>query len=179
MARSRTGRSTSRRPIKPASRWSSSTSPTTTSPTRLWRKKQLDLNEFQHLQFLANYNVKAKQTLVPIGATAVFPLPLYSTKYKLAAELPAGAKVAIPNDPTNQARSLLVLKSAGLLTLKGGGSSLSTPADIEPGAKVAVTPVDASLTAKNLPSVDAAVVNNNYATAAKLTPDEIIYKDDP
>lgn len=146
-------------------------------PNPALSQKQLDLNEFQHLQYLAQYNVKNNDTLTPIGATAVYPLPLYSTKYKTPADIPANGKVAIPNDPTNQARALLVLQSAGLLTLKNGGNSLSTPADVAT-SKVTVVPIDASQTAQNLPSVEAAVVNNNYATAAKLSKDNIIYADD-
>ena len=141
---------------------------------------QLQLNEFQHLQYLANYNVKNKDTLVPIGATAVFPLPLYSTKHTSVDQIPQGGQVAIPNDPTNQARSLLVLEAAKLITIKGGGTSLSTPNDIDTAAsKVTVVPVDAAQTAANLPSVDAAIVNNNYAVAAKLTANQIVFKDDP
>ncbi|GAB3768827.1 hypothetical protein BKA15_005270 [Microlunatus parietis] len=86
--------------------------------------------------------MQSNQTLVPIGATAVYPLPLYSTKHTGTDQLPEGAKVAIPNDPTNQARALLVLQSAKLITLAGGGNSLSTPAGIESG-RIEVIPVDA------------------------------------
>ena len=139
---------------------------------------QLQLNEFQHLQYLANYNVKNDDDLVPIGATAVYPLPLYSAKHTSVEQIPQGGQVVIPNDPTNQARALLVLQAAGLVTLKGGGNSLSTPNDIE-SAKVQVVPVDAAQTATNIQSVDAAIVNNNYATAAKLTPQQRIFADDP
>ncbi|MBW8872699.1 MAG: methionine ABC transporter substrate-binding protein [Leifsonia sp.] len=124
---------------------------------------QLDLNLFQHLQFLANYDVQAKQNLVPIGATLVVPLPLYSTKYKNIDDIPQGGTVAIPNDPTNQARALLVLQKAGLLKLKNGGSTLATPADIDATAsKVKVIPVDAAQTAPAVSSADAAIINNNY-----------------
>lgn len=143
-------------------------------------QKQLDLNEFQHLQYLANYNVKNNKNLQPIGATAVYPLPLYSKKYKTVDEIPAGSQIAIPNDPTNQARSLLVLEAAKLITIKGGGNSFSTPASVDTNAsKVKVVPVDAKLTAQNLDSLAGAIVNNNYATAAKLTNDQIVSKDDP
>jgi D-methionine transport system substrate-binding protein len=141
---------------------------------------QLQLNEFQHLQYLANYNVKNNDTLVPIGATAVYPLPLYSTKHASLDQIPQGGQIAIPNDPTNQARSLLVLQSAKLITLKGGGNATSTPTDIDPAtSRVTVVPVDAAQTAANLTAVDAAIVNNNYATAAKLGADKIIFKEDP
>ncbi len=141
---------------------------------------QLQLNEFQHLQYLANYNVKNKDTLVPIGATAVYPLPLYSTTHAKLEEIPQGGRVAIPNDPTNQARALLVLQSAKLVTLKGGGNSLSTPSDVDPAtSKVQVLPVDAAQTAANIAGVDAAIVNNNYATAANLGEDKILFTENP
>jgi D-methionine transport system substrate-binding protein len=149
-------------------------------PNPALSQKQLQLNEFQHLQYLANYNVKNHDTLVPIGATAVYPLPVYSLKHTSVDQIPAGGQVAIPNDPTNQARALLVLQAAKLVTLKGGGTTLSTPSDIDPAtSKVTVVAVDAAQTATNLASVDGAIVNNNYATAAKLGDDKVIFKDDP
>ncbi|MDT7587819.1 MAG: D-methionine transport system substrate-binding protein [Pseudonocardiales bacterium] len=148
-------------------------------PNPALAQKQLQLNEFQHLQYLANYNVRNHDTLVPIGATAVYPLPLYSVKHTSVADIPAGGQVVIPNDPTNQARALLVLQAAKLVTLKGGGNTLSTTGDIDAAAsKVTVVAVDAAQTATNLQSVDAAIVNNNYATSAKLGPDKVIFKDD-
>ncbi len=141
---------------------------------------QTDLNEFQHIQFLANYNVTNHDDLQPIGSTAVYPLPLYSLKYKKVSELPANAKVAIPNDAINEARGLLVLKSAGLVDLKDGGTAFSTTSDVT-SSKVQITTIDASQTAQALQtgSVDAAIINNNYATAAKIPTSDAIYKDDP
>jgi D-methionine transport system substrate-binding protein len=141
---------------------------------------QIDLNLFQHLQFLANYDVQAKQNLVPIASTLVVPLPLYSHKYDDVAAIPQGAKIAIPNDPTNQARALLVLQKAGLLKLKNGGSTLATPADIDAAAsKVTVIPVDAAQTAPALNSADGAIVNNNFALTAGLDPKSALFQDDP
>lgn len=143
-------------------------------------QKQLDLNEFQHLQYLATYNSKNNKNLQPIGATAVYPLPLYSTKYKSTDEIPAGSQIAIPNDPTNLARSLIVLETAGLIKVKGGANSTSTPANVDTAAsKVKVVTVDAKMTAQNLDSLAGAIVNNNFATAAKLSDDDIIAQDDP
>jgi D-methionine transport system substrate-binding protein len=141
---------------------------------------QLDLNLFQHVLFLANYDVSKNDTLTPIGSTYVVPLSLYSRKHATVAEIPRGGQVAIPNDPTNQARALLVLQSAGLISLRGGGNALSTPAEIDPAAsKVTVTPVDASQTVAALPSVDAAIVNNNFALDAGLDPSKALFNDDP
>jgi D-methionine transport system substrate-binding protein len=141
---------------------------------------QTDLNEFQHLQYLANYNVTSHDTLQPIGATAIYPLPLYSTKYGSPSALPKGAKVAIPNDAVNEARGLLVLQSAGLLTLKNGGTAFSTTKDIA-SSKVEVQPIDASQTANAVKngSVAAAIVNKNYAIDAKLAAKQAIAQDDP
>ncbi|GIF04927.1 MetQ/NlpA family ABC transporter substrate-binding protein [Actinoplanes siamensis] len=149
-------------------------------PNPALRQRQLELNQFQHIEYLANYNVTAKDDLQPIGATAVYPLPLYSLKYKQPAEFPAGGKVAIPNDAINQARGLLVLQAAGLVTLKGGGSAFSSTADVET-KRVDVVTLDASQTAGALQngSVVGAIVNNNYATSAKLPRDAAIFQDDP
>lgn len=141
---------------------------------------QIDLNLFQHLLFLANYDVSADQTLTPIGSTVVVPLGVYSSRHTALDQIPAGGQVAIPNDPTNQARALLVLQQAGLVSLKGGGTVLSTPADVDTAAsKVTVVPVDAQQTVTSLSSVDAAVVNNNFALDAELDPSKALYNDDP
>ena len=141
---------------------------------------QLDLNLFQHLVFLAGYNKQAHQDLTPVGSTYVVPLGLYSTKHTSLTQIPKGATIAIPNDATNQARALLVLQKAGLVKLKGGGSIVSTPADIDKAAsKVKVTPVDASQTVTSLSSVDGAVVNNNFALDGHLDPQKALYSDNP
>jgi D-methionine transport system substrate-binding protein len=140
----------------------------------------LDLNQFQHLQFLAGYNVNSGSDLTPIGATAVYPLSLYSTKHKSVDEIPQGGEVAIPNDETNQARALLVLQEAGLLKLKDGGSAFSTPNDIlADQSKVTVTPVDAAQTAIALQDVDASIINNDFVGDAGLTAEDAIFADDP
>lgn len=142
------------------------------------QQNQLDINLFQHLKFLAQFNVNSNGTLVPVGATAVYPLALYSEKYKSVEELPENASVAIPNNPTNQARALLNLQTAGLLKLKDGGNSLSTPAEIV-SSKIKVTPVDSNQTVNALKgSTDAAVVNNSQAQKGGLGDDKIIVKED-
>ncbi|WP_432511330.1 MetQ/NlpA family ABC transporter substrate-binding protein [Kineococcus sp. SYSU DK001] len=150
-----------------------------TLPNPALSQGELDLNQFQHIQYLANYNATADDDLQPIGATAVYPLPLYSLTAGSVEELPADAKVAIPNDAINEARGLLVLQQAGLVTLKDGGTPFSTTNDIE-SSKVEVVTVAADQTASALQSgsVAAAIVNNNFATAAKLSEDSVIVDDD-
>ncbi|MFC7880240.1 MetQ/NlpA family ABC transporter substrate-binding protein [Isoptericola sp. NPDC057391] len=140
---------------------------------------ELDANQFQHLQFLAGYNVDADDDLTPIGATAVYPLGLYSEKHSSLEEIPAGGEVAVPNDPTNLARALLVLQEAGLIELKDGGSAVSTEADVLPSSKVTVTPVAAEQTPIQLKSVDASIVNNDFLKDAGLDPETALFQDDP
>lgn len=140
---------------------------------------QLDLNQFQHLLFLANYNENSNDDLVAIGSTVIYQLGLYTDKdYATPDDIPEGAQIAIPNDATNQARALLVLQSAGLITLKDGGNALSTPADVvTEESRVQVVPVDANQTAVQLRTLDAAVINNNFAADAQLDPTSAIYSD--
>lgn len=140
----------------------------------------LDLNQFQHLQFLAGYNTASGQDLTPIGATAVYPLGLYSQSHGSVEDIPEGGEIAIPNDDTNQARALLVLQEAGLIALRDGGSAFSTPADVlEDESRVSVTPVDAAQTALALQDVDASIINNDFVGDAGLTSDDAIFSDDP
>lgn len=139
----------------------------------------LDANLFQHLIFLSQFNVNNGGTLVPVGATAVHPLALYSDKYTKVEELPAGAKVAIPNNPTNLARGLLNLQKAGLLTLKDGGNALSTPDQITEST-IELLPVDSNQTVTALKdgSAQAAIVNNTQAQKGGLGDELIIFKED-
>lgn len=141
---------------------------------------QLDLNEFQHIEFLSEYNISAHQDLQPVFPTAVYPLPLYSLKYTSPSQLPKGSTVAVPNDAINEARALLVLQSAHLLTLKDGGSPFSAANDIT-SEKIKVLPVDAAQTAVALKNGSAvgAVVNNNYAVDAGLNHSHAIFTDNP
>lgn len=141
----------------------------------------LDLNEFQHLLYLANYNIQNNKDLQPIGGTAVYPLGLYSSKVKKVSDIAAGSTIAIPNDETNQARAIGVLKAAGLVTLKGNWTAFTTPVNIDTAAsKVKVTALKAEQVANSLkdPQVAAGVVNNDYVSNAGLKPTDAIYQDD-
>ena len=150
-----------------------------TQPNPILSNGELELNQFQHLLYLANYNVEADDDLVPIGSTAIYQLGLYTTKdYASPDDIPDGAEIAIPNDVVNQARALLVLQSAGLITLEDGGNAFSTPAEVDESAsRVKVVPVDASQTPAQLQTLDAAVINNNFANDAGIDPTTAIYSD--
>jgi D-methionine transport system substrate-binding protein len=148
-------------------------------PNPALAQKQIDLSLFEHLQFLGTYNVQAHQNLVPIGATIINPLPLYSKKYTSVKDIPQGSTIAVPNDPANLARGLNVLVKAGLITLKDKVSQ-PTQADIDTSkSKVQVALVDASQTVNQLNNLAGAIINNNYAEAANLNLKEAIAKDDP
>jgi D-methionine transport system substrate-binding protein len=141
---------------------------------------ELDMNQFQHLVFLADYNVASGSDLVPIGSTAIYPLGLYSSQYNRLAEIQEGDTVAVPNDATNLARALLLLQAEDLITLDGGGTNLSGLDDIDKeNSKVTVTALDASVTAASLADVAAAVINNDFVEKAGLSFAGALAADDP
>ena len=141
---------------------------------------ELDMNQFQHIVFLADYNVASGDDLQPIGATAIYPLGLHSKKYESVEQIPDGATVAVPNDASNQARALALLQSAGLIELKSGGTIFSDLADIDTAAsRVEVQALDAALTATSLDDLAGAVVNNDFVEKAGLDFDDALAQDDP
>lgn len=111
-------------------------------------------------------DAKAKNlnNLVIVGNTFVYPLAGYSKKIKNVNELQEGAKIVVPNDPTNRGRALILLEKQGLIKLKDANNLLSTVLDIvENPKKLNITEVDTSVAARALDDVDLAVVNNTYA----------------
>ncbi|ASF06563.1 putative ABC transporter substrate-binding protein [Nocardia brasiliensis NBRC 14402] len=149
-------------------------------PNPALAQRRIDLNKFQHVRYLANYNARNNDTLVPVGATEIFPLTLYSRKHKSVAEIPQGGQITLSNNPANQVRPLLSLAAAGLVVLKGGASWDSKIEDVDTAAsKVKLTPIDPTLTAQSLSSVDAAFVDDTFARPAGLTKNDTIYTDDP
>ncbi|GAB3247737.1 MetQ/NlpA family ABC transporter substrate-binding protein [Alteromonas gracilis] len=141
---------------------------------------ELDVNQFQHLVYLAEYNVANDADLVPLGSTAIYPLALYSSQVDSVEEIQQGDTVVVPDDDSNQARGLLVLQSAGLIELEDGGSAFSTLDDIvEERSKVEVKAIKADLTPTSLPDVAAAIVNNDFVEKAGLRFEDAIATDDP
>ncbi|QDY85658.1 MetQ/NlpA family ABC transporter substrate-binding protein [Paenibacillus polymyxa] len=150
-----------------------------TLPNKALVNKEVDLNSFQHLAFLSQFNVENDVNLVPIGATIIAPMALYSEKFKNVSDIPAGSKIAIPDDPSNQGRALKLLQSAGLITLKKDSGLYPTPDEIEGNPKkLEIVPVVAQQTPRVLSDVAASAVNSGVATDAGLKLDEAIYKDD-
>jgi D-methionine transport system substrate-binding protein len=151
-----------------------------TQPNPALSEGELDINQFQHIQYLADYNVSANDDLEVIGATVIYPLGLYSSKHDSVESIPDGGKVIVPNDTVNQARGLLVLQAAGLIKLADGGSAASTLEDVlVDESKVTVSSLDAAAIPNSLPDVDGAVINNDFLNNAGLTGDDALFEDDP
>lgn len=88
------------------------------TPNQALAQGDIDVNSYQHVPFLEAFNEKNGTKLVPIGNTYLAPLRLFSNKHKTLSDLPDGASIAIPNDPSNGGRALLLLEKNGLLKLK-------------------------------------------------------------
>ena len=134
----------------------------------------LNANGFQHQPFLDSQIKQRGYKLVTAGLTYISPLGVYSKKLKSLKDLPQGAKVAVPNDPSNENRALLLLQAQGLIKLKAGagtGGNNATPLDIaENPKKIKFVELDAAQLPRTLADVDAAVINTNFALAAGLQP---------
>lgn len=138
----------------------------------------IDINSFQHIAFLNNWNEENGQDLQSIGFTSVNRLSLFSDKYESLDDLPDGAKIAIPNDPTNGGRALLALEIAGLIEVDDAVGILPEVSDITSNPKnLEIIELDASQTALSLPDVDAAFINVGYANDAGLAQDTAIFSD--
>ncbi|MGO1510146.1 MAG: MetQ/NlpA family ABC transporter substrate-binding protein [Actinomycetaceae bacterium] len=149
-----------------------------TQPNPALADGDLELNQFQHILYLAQHNADTGDDLTPIGATAVYPLGVYSNEFTDVESIPDGSEIAIPNDVTNQARALFVLEEAGLVTLNEDAGVVPDPTDIDEGAsRVTVAPMDAAQTVVALDSVAASVVNNDFVADAGLTPADAIFED--
>lgn len=134
--------------------------------------KELDANFFQHLPYLNNFMEEHPEVhLVNAGAIHIEPMGIYSKKLKDLTSVPDGATVAIPNDPTNGGRSLLLLEKAGLLKLKDGVNEKATVNDIADNPKhLKFQEVEAAQVPRTLDDVTLAVINTNYAMQANLVP---------
>ncbi len=129
---------------------------------------EIDANYFQHLPYLESFiNAERGYDLVSAGGIHIEPLALYSNRYKSLDEIPDGATIAIPNDPTNEGRALLLLDSAGLIVLSDGAGLEAVPQDIEENPKnLRFRAIEAASLPRVMDDVDAAVINGNYAIPA-------------
>ncbi|NGZ76813.1 MetQ/NlpA family ABC transporter substrate-binding protein [Saccharibacillus alkalitolerans] len=149
-------------------------------PNTQLAEKSLDANFFQTQSYLDVQNEKNGTDLVSVASVHIEPFAGYSKKIKSIDELADGATVAIPNDPTNTARALLLLQKQGLVKLKEGADITSTEQDITENSKnLKFLPMEAAAIPRQLDEVDLAMINANYALEADLSPGEdALFKED-
>ncbi|WP_096701934.1 MetQ/NlpA family ABC transporter substrate-binding protein [Magnetospirillum sp. 15-1] len=142
-----------------------------TMPNAALAQGDLDLNNFQHKPYLDNQIKTRGYELVPVEKSIVVPLGLYSKRLKSLSELKDGSTVAIPNDPSNGTRALILLQQAGLLRIDPKAGIGATPLDITDNPrKLKIKEIDAAQLPRSLDDVDFAAVTLNYAVGAGLNP---------
>ncbi|MFC1456686.1 MetQ/NlpA family ABC transporter substrate-binding protein [Microvirga arabica] len=140
-------------------------------PNEALSSGELEANSFQHQPYLDNQKETRGYKIETVTQTVNFPIGIYSKKHKSFDALPNGASIAIPNDPTNGGRALLLLQDKGVIKLKDGVGFKPTILDVtENTKKLKFTEIDAAQAPRVLDDVDAAVINTNYATQAGLDP---------
>ena len=139
------------------------------TPDKALASGDIDLNSYQHKPFLDNFNKQNSSDLVPIGKTILMRMGVYSDKVKDMKDIKDGGIVAIPNDPTNGGRGLVLLEKAGLIKLKDGIGFKATIADIAENPKnLQFKELEAAQLPRSLADVDAAAITMNYVMSAGL-----------
>ena len=141
------------------------------TPNTALEEGELDANFYQHIPYLESFNAEHGTHLASAGGIHIEPIALYSynNRYKSVDELPNGATIAIPNDPTNEGRALFLLQDAGLIKLPADCSLEVTPIDIiENPHNFKFKEIEAASLPRVLKDVDAAIINGNYAIPAGL-----------
>ena len=134
-------------------------------------QQRIDVNYFQTKPYLDDFNAGRGTHLVPFAGIHVEPLGGYSRKWKTLAQLPDGATVALPNEPSSTGRALTLMQKAGLITLKDPANPLALVKDIAANPKgLKFRELEAATLPRVLDQVDLALINTNYALDAKLDP---------
>jgi len=136
-------------------------------------ERQLDANFFQHKPYLDAFNREHGTHLVVVPGSTVHvePFGAYSKKIHNVAQLRDGAVIAVPNDPSNSARALLLLQKQGLIKLKDPTDILATSHDVIFNPRhLKIRELEAATLPRVLDDVDLALINTNYALAAGLSP---------
>ncbi len=144
-----------------------------TTPNMALSAGDLDANYFQHIPYMEAYNASVADDQKLAAAIGVHyePYALYPGKTKTLDELQDGAAITVTNDPSNEARALLLLESAGLIKLKEGAGLSATIADIAENPKnLSILEIEAAQLPRTLQDVDMAVINGNFALDAGLSP---------
>ncbi|MEU9894540.1 MetQ/NlpA family ABC transporter substrate-binding protein [Streptomyces phaeochromogenes] len=142
-------------------------------PNTALQEGSLDANLYQNKPYLDDFNKSKGTELVPVVDAYLPPMGVYSKKVQDVSELADGVTVAVPNDITNEGRALQLLASEGVITLKEGAGTTASPADIVKNPKnLKFKELEPAQLPRSLDDVAAAVINNNYAQDAGLSPAE-------
>src|SRR3990167_9778078 len=142
-----------------------------TIPNQALEEGDIDVNAFQHHPYLLSQIKTHGYSFVSVGKTFLYPMGLYSKKVKNLSDLKAGAEIAIPNDPSNEARALLLLQKAGLIALKSKAGIDATIENVVSNPKrFKLIALDAAQLPRVLDDVALAAINTNYAIPAELSP---------
>src|SRR3990167_4323184 len=140
-------------------------------PNRALANGEVEANFFQHIPFMEEQIKQFHYQIESIAKIELEPMGIYSKKIHSLSELKDHATIAIPNDPTNEARALLLLQSQGIIELEDSQNLQSTVLNITDNPKhIKFIEVDAAMLPRSLEDVDAAAINTNYALEAKLSP---------
>lgn len=138
-------------------------------PNRALSDKEVDANFFQHIPFLEEQIAQFHYDICVLAKVHIEPMGIYSKKIDHINQLQENALVAIPNDPTNEGRALLLLQEQGLITING--SKNLTPRNISSNPKkLRFQEVDAAILPRTLPDVAIAIIPTNFALQAHLSP---------
>ncbi|WP_456267450.1 MetQ/NlpA family ABC transporter substrate-binding protein [Kushneria sp. AK178] len=149
------------------------------SPNAALDDGSIDANAYQHQPYLDTMMEDRGFDFVAAGKTFVYPIGAYSDKYDSIDELPEGATIAVPNDPSNEARALLLLAREDLITLNDPQSPTATPDDITDNPhNYQLRELDAAQLTRALPDVDMAFINSTYSVAADMTLDQALIVED-
>ncbi|GAD91071.1 D-methionine ABC transporter substrate-binding protein [Vibrio halioticoli NBRC 102217] len=131
----------------------------------------VDINAFQHKPYLDQQIADRGYKLAIAGTTFVYPIAGYSKKIKSIDELKEGDRIAVPNDPTNLGRSLLLLQQQGIIELREGAGLLATVRDITANPKkIEIVELEAAQLTRSLDDMTLAIINNTFASSIDLTP---------
>jgi D-methionine transport system substrate-binding protein len=138
-------------------------------PNAALQAGDIDLNNFQHRFYLANQSKARDYKLAALDESILVPAGVFSKKYTRVTDIPEGARIAIPNDPTNAARALLLFETLGLLRLKANAGLSASILDVTHNPKkLQIAEIDAAQLPRSLDDVAAAFVSSNYAYLAGL-----------
>ncbi|ASK77807.1 methionine ABC transporter substrate-binding protein MetQ [Paraphotobacterium marinum] len=139
----------------------------------------IDVNVFQHRPYLEQQIKDHNYKFSSIGNTFIYPIAAYSNKIKNIKQISQNASIAIPNDPTNMGRALILLEKNNLIKLKPNVGLLATPMDITSNKlNLKFIPLDAAQLPRSLSDVTLAFVNNTYASQAGLNINNAIILED-